>query len=73
MNAAEIVITRCWWCNIVRGPWTVVGCIETGSGPGRLTRACKTCVDTLRIVPLQEHPDNTDGRPIYRPHLGAPS
>jgi hypothetical protein len=73
MTAAEVVITRCWWCKSARGPWIVVGCVETGSGPGWAIRACGTCVESLRLVPLEEHPDSSDGRPIYRPRIWEPS
>lgn len=73
MNPAETVIIRCWWCGTVRGPFTAVGFIEGATGAGRHLQACQPCVNALRLVPLDQHPDDTDGRPRYRPRLGAPS
>lgn len=48
------------------GPAVLVGAIERGSGPVRPVYACTPCVERHGILPLVEHPDSSDGHPLYR-------
>lgn len=59
------MIGRCGWCRQLQVV-VAVGCIEAGSGPGALIYACWACMRGRSIVPLTEHPDDTDGHPRFR-------
>jgi hypothetical protein len=62
------VIARCRWCRATLGPLTIVGFIEVGSGPGAFIYACGPCLQGHRLVPLLQHPDDSDGQPLYATH-----
>jgi hypothetical protein len=55
----------CNWCREITGTPTLVGIIETGSGPGRFVYACQNCRAAHGIAPLAEHAPDSDGRPQY--------
>ena len=57
----------CSWC---RKPTTTpvnVGIIAGDSGPGGTVHACPGCQAAHRILSLDQHPTDTDGRPRYEP------
>jgi hypothetical protein len=43
---------------------TEVGAQEPGSGPGRPAYACRGCVSTYGLLPLDLHPAGATGAPI---------
>lgn len=63
---------QCGWCRTTAPPLTAVGFIEQGTSTGALIHACRACQDRHRIVPLEEHPADTDGAPRYRPRPARP-
>jgi hypothetical protein len=58
-------VNWCHWCKKGTVDAVTVGVIEAGSGAGRWVYACGACKAGHRIVPLADHPKNTDGRPRY--------
>lgn len=58
----------CRWCNseVSEDERTLAGVDEVSSGPGRPLYACGPCMVAYRIVPLADHPADTDGRPQYK-------
>jgi hypothetical protein len=63
------------WCYrdgrpIPDGAAVLVGSIEQGSGPGRVLHACPACVEQHQLLPLAEHPADSDGTPRRRTTRG---
>ncbi|MFJ2739309.1 hypothetical protein ACIO3O_06535 [Streptomyces sp. NPDC087440] len=54
---------RCAWCRQETGRPVIAGIIHAGSGGGGHIHACPACTATYRIVPLAEHPSDSDGTP----------
>jgi hypothetical protein len=44
---------------------TVVGWEDTGSGPGYIYFACPAHLKVYGLVPEEQHPPGSDGRPLY--------
>lgn len=61
-------MTHCAWHDdlISDGDAVLVGAIEQGSGPPRPVHACTSAVEQLGIVPLDEHPPDSNGTPRFR-------
>ncbi|WP_369217536.1 hypothetical protein [Streptomyces flavofungini] len=38
---------------------------HAGTGPGRVVFLCATCRYVMRVVPLAEHPEDSDGFVIF--------
>lgn len=57
----------CYCCRQSTLDAVVVGFIEVGSGAAPSIYACSACVRAYRLLPLDEHPPGTDGRPRYAP------
>ena len=60
------VIAFCFWCKLRHLNPVPVSIIETGSGAGGTLYACRLCLDEYGIVPLAEHPKDTDGSIRHR-------
>ena len=58
--------TRCGWCKTTTPPLTPVGFVEQGTSAGAYILACSGCRDARDLLPLAEHPDDTDGQPRTR-------
>jgi hypothetical protein len=63
------------WCYrdgraVDSGDAVLVGSIEQGSGPGRVLYACPACVASYDLLPLEEHPPDSDGTPRRRTTRG---
>lgn len=59
------------WCTFCRlqleaDTHVTVGYKEAASGPGWPVYACGSCVVAYRVIPLAEHPSDTDGRLRFR-------
>ena len=57
----------CGWCKRETGRPVAVGIVHAGSGGGGSVNACPACTATYRLVPLAEHPADSDGTPRYQP------
>jgi hypothetical protein len=55
---------------ITPGDAVLVGAIEQGSGPGHFLYACPACVEQHQLLPLAEHPADSDGTPRRRTTRG---
>ncbi|MGP3983265.1 hypothetical protein [Streptomyces sp. KR80] len=56
------------WCSWHEGyaeDPVLVGVVEVGSGPGGSLYACRDCVEAYRLKPLSDHPEESDGSPLY--------
>jgi hypothetical protein len=51
---------------IPQGQAVLVGIVEQGSGAGHDVWACRACVQTHGLLPLSEHPADSDGTPRTR-------
>lgn len=45
---------------------TLVGTVDRTSGPSAPVYACTTCVAVLDLLPLDDHPEGSTGRPRRR-------
>lgn len=57
---------RCAWCKGSEPPLIPVGFVEQGTSAGAYILACSDCRDARDLLPLAEHPDDTDGLPRTR-------
>ena len=57
----------CAWCKGGEPPMTPVGFVEQGTSAGAYILACRTCRESRRLVPLDEHPEGTSGEPRCYP------
>lgn len=67
MTAAE-----CWWCQETTAAPVPAGFVPGDSGPGWTIHVCPPCQASRRIIPLADHPADTDGRPRVRPRTWQP-
>ncbi|MCZ4118185.1 hypothetical protein [Streptomyces sp. H39-S7] len=68
---ASVVAEPHAWCHychdaILTPAAVPIGLRPGASGPGRLLYADGKCRVAYRVIPLDQHPDGTDGRPRYR-------
>ncbi|MFD3516126.1 hypothetical protein [Streptomyces sp. NPDC058657] len=69
-RAAVSPCERCAWCKQETRQPVTAGIIHTGSAGGGHIHACPACTATYRLMPLAEHPDDSDGTPRCRPVSG---
>ena len=55
-----------FWCHYCGKQTEAAAAALVGNVDGREIRACAVCKVSQRLVRLDEHPDDTDGRPRYR-------
>ncbi|AEW96096.1 MULTISPECIES: hypothetical protein [Streptomycetaceae] len=58
---------RCGWCREPRNDLVAVGFHPATSAGGVSVYACAGCVAARQLLPLAEHPVETDGTPRIRP------
>lgn len=67
---AAVRVAACAWCPPgaePEGALTMVGWVEQASGPGWAHWACEGCSRRNLLLPLAEHPEDSDGSPRRRP------
>lgn len=59
------MIQPCRWCGNDTQHATAAAIEHADSGPGRILYACPGCMSLRRIIPLDQHPDDSYGAPRY--------
>lgn len=54
---------RCAYSGELTEGATLVGTVDRTSGPSKPIYACATCMAVLNLLPLAEHPADTNGLP----------